>query len=65
MQQIGEHLQRLVVAAEPDQGGDERDARDLGDLRGTAGLGLGHGQFEDFDRGCGIPGQQVRVGTGL
>jgi hypothetical protein len=47
MQQIGEHPQRLAVAAEPDQGRDERGARNLGDLRGTAGLGLGHGQFED------------------
>lgn len=54
MEQLGEHPQRLVVAAEPDQGGDERDARDLGDLRGPAGLGLGHGEFEDLDRGRGI-----------
>ena len=43
-----------VVAAEPDQGGDERDTSDLGDLRGTAGLGLGYGEFEDLDRGRGI-----------
>jgi hypothetical protein len=28
--------------------------RDLGDLRGTAGLGLGHGEPEDLDRGRGV-----------
>jgi hypothetical protein len=54
MQQIGEHPQRFVVAAEPDQGGDERDARDLGDLRGTACLGLGRSEFEDLDRSRGF-----------
>jgi hypothetical protein len=45
---------RLVVAAGPDQRGDQRDAGDLGDLRGPAGLGLGHGELEDPGRGRGV-----------